>query len=129
MIYKKNDLCCNKCKSYIDIENIEDYEIKWFEYGSYSQKKIKCKECGCWITVYTKEDYNFNTNYDLRYYEYNNSIPDYIRLNNWEYYMRNYYSNDYEYKYYDDYYNEDYDYYQTEYYYNEYFQIYNYNDF
>ena len=56
MIYKKNNLYCNKCKSYIDIENIEDYEVDWFEYGSYSQKKLKCKECGNWITITTKED-------------------------------------------------------------------------
>ena len=99
MIYKKNDLYCNKCKSYIDIENIDDYEVDWFEYDSYSQKKIKCKECGNWITITTKED--INTNYDLRYYEYKD---------------------------YDNYYDDDYEYYQSDEYLNEYFQMYYYDD-
>ena len=123
MIYKKNNLYCNKCKSYIDIENIEDYEVDWFEYGSYSQKKLKCKECGNWITITTKED--VNTNYDLRYYEYNKIIPEYKIINDWDNYMRRYYSNDYYYKDYDnDYYYEDYEYYQSYKYLNEYFQMY-----
>ena len=126
MIYKKNDLYCNKCKSYIDIENIEDYEVDWFEYGSYSQKKLKCKECGNWITITTKED--INTNYDLRYYEYNEIKPKYKTINNWDNYMRRYYSNDYYYKDYDnDYYYEDYEYYQSYKYLNEYFQMYYYD--
>ena len=126
MIYKKNNLYCNKCKSYIDIENIEDYEVDWFEYGSYSQKKLKCKECGNWITITTKED--INTNYDLRYYEYNEIKPKYKIINNWDNYMRRYYSNDYYYKDYDnDYYYEDYEYYQSYKYLNEYFQMYYYD--
>ena len=53
MKLNKNSLLCYKCKSYIDIENIENLETKWFEYGNYSQKKIKCKECGNWITIKT----------------------------------------------------------------------------
>ena len=122
MIYKKNNLYCNKCKSYIDIENIEDYEVDWFEYGSYSQKKLKCKECGNWITITTKED--INTNYDLRYYEYNEIKPKYKIINNWDNYMRRYYSNDYYYKDYDNDYYEDYEYYQSYEYLNEYFQMY-----
>ena len=127
MIYKKNDLYCNKCKSYIDIENIDDYEVDWFEYDSYSQKKLKCKECGNWITITTKED--VNTNYDLRYYEYNKIIPEYKIINDWDNYMRRYYSNDYYYKDYDnDYYYEDYEYYQSYEYLNEYFQMYYYDD-
>ena len=126
MIYKKNNLYCNKCKSYIDIENIEDYEVDWFEYGSYSQKKLKCKECGNWITITTKED--INTNYNLRYYEYNKIIPEYKIINDWDNYMRRYYSNDYYYKDYDnDYYYEDYEYYQSYKYLNEYFQMYYYD--
>lgn len=126
MIYKKNDLYCNKCKSYIDIENIDDYEVDWFEYGSYSQKKLKCKECGNWITITTKED--INTNYNLRYYEYNKIIPEYKIINDWDNYMRRYYSNDYYYKDYDnDYYHEDYEYYQSYEYLNEYFQMYYYD--
>ena len=125
MIYKKNNLYCNKCKSYIDIENIEDYEVDWFEYGSYSQKKLKCKECGNWITITTKED--VNTNYDLRYYEYNKIIPEYKIINNWDNYMRRYYSNDYYYKDYDNDYYEDYEYYQSYEYLNEYFQMYYYD--
>ena len=127
MYEKKNLLCCNKCKSFIDIENIEEYEIDWFEYSSYSQKKLKCKECGNWITITTKED--VNTNYDLRYYEYNNNIiPEYKILNDWDYYMRKYYFNDYEYKDYDNYYYDDYEYYQSDEYLNEYFQMYYYDD-
>ena len=126
MIYKKNNLYCNKCKSYIDIENIEDYEVDWFEYGSYSQKKLKCKECGNWITITTKED--VNTNYDLRYYEYNEITPKYKIINDWDNYMRRYYSNDYYYKDYDnDYHYEDYEYYQSYKYLNEYFQMYYYD--
>lgn len=125
MIYKKNNLYCNKCKSYIDIENIEDYEVDWFEYGSYSQKKLKCKECGNWITITTKED--INTNYDLRYYEYNEIKPKYKIINNWDNYMRRYYSNDYYYKDYDNDYYEDYEYYQSYKYLNEYFQMYYYD--
>ena len=125
MIYKKNNLYCNKCKSYIDIENIEDYEVDWFEYGSYSQKKLKCKECGNWITITTKED--INTNYDLRYYEYNEIKPKYKIINNWDNYMRRYYSNDYYYKDYDNDYYEDYEYYQSYEYLNEYFQMYYYD--
>ena len=125
MYEKKNLLCCNKCKSYIDIENIDDYEIDWFEYSSYSQKKLKCKECGNWITITTKED--INTNYDLRYYEYNKIIPEYKIINDWDNYMRRYYSNDYYYKDYDNDYYEDYEYYQSYEYLNEYFQMYYYD--
>lgn len=129
MKLNKNSLLCYKCKSYIDIENIENLETKWFEYGNYSQKKIKCKECGNWITVKTIEDEYLDLNYNPRYYEYSNYIiPEYKLLNKWNDYIIDNYSYNYDYKDYELNYNDDYDYYETDDYYNDYFQIYDYYD-
>lgn len=76
---------CIKCHSSL-IKN--ECTIKWFEYGSYSQKKIHCK-CGCWSTLETIEDRALSLNEDDRYYEYDNKYnPRLRRLRKWEEYMK-----------------------------------------
>ena len=77
-----------------------------------------------WLYIYSGTNYNIVT----ITYEYNNIIPEYKIINDWDYYMRKYYLNDYEYKDYDNYYDDDYEYYQSDEYLNEYFQMYYYDD-
>lgn len=126
MTYNKNSLLCYKCKTYLDIENVENLETKWFEYGNYSQKKIKCKECGNWITIKTIEDDSLNINYNSKYYEYDYYIiPEYKRLNDWSDYMKYYYGYNYDFLEYEDDYEEDYDY-EEDNYFSDYCQEYDY---
>lgn len=117
MTCNNDSLLCYKCKTYLDIENVENLEIKWFEYGNYSQKKIKCKECGNWVTIKTIEDDSLHINYSSKYYEYNYySIPEYKRLNEWSDYMKYYYGCNYDFKEYEYDYDEEYNYDEDDYY-------------
>ena len=76
------------------------------------------------------EDFTNENAYEVdEIYEYNEITPKYKIINDWDNYMRRYYSNYYYYKDYDnDYYYEDYEYYQSYEYLNEYFQMYYYDD-
>lgn len=47
-----------------------DNECEMREFGSYSQKIVKCPHCGRYIVVKTYEDRSLYVNYDARYYRY-----------------------------------------------------------
>ena len=106
---------CKKCQHFINVANPE-YEIKWFEYGSYSQKKIRCK-CGAWNTLQTKEDTSLSLNTDSKYYEYNETDLKWKRIREWNDYFTMYYNYDF------DIYENSYTYYEDEYIYDDYLEL------
>lgn len=107
--------CCKKCQHYINICN-KEYENRWFEYGSYSQKKIRCK-CGTWNTLQTIEDKSLLLNTDSKYYEYNKVDLKWKRIREWNDYLTMYYGYDF------DMYENSYTYDEDEYMENDYFDL------
>ena len=106
---------CKKCQQFINTDNPE-YEKKWFEYGSYSQKKIRCK-CGTWNTLQTHEDISLSVNTDSKYYEYNETDLKWKRIRKWNDYFTYYYNYDFSV------YENSYTYDEDEYMYDDYFDF------
>ena len=76
---------CSKCHNSLNV-NSGEHEIRWFEYSSYSQKKIHCT-CGHWNVLHTIEDDSFLLNTDGRYYEYNKCDLRLRRIRKWNDYI------------------------------------------
>ena len=62
---KQDYYVCRKCHNTFIFK---PDEIKWYERGTYSEKTIICKECGCINVIQYKDAYGLNVNNDKRYY-------------------------------------------------------------
>lgn len=58
---------CKKCDS---TYQLSDSDIEWKEFGTFSMKIIKCKNCGAVSILETIEDKNIHVNTDPRFYNY-----------------------------------------------------------
>ena len=56
---------CKKCHDYF---NFKPDEVRWIEFGSYSEKTITCPHCGCVNVIKYVDGFNQNPNFDERYY-------------------------------------------------------------
>lgn len=62
----KQDICtCKKCNSTF---KYEPDDIFWIEQGMYSEKVIKCPECGCINVIKYVDGFNQNPNFNRRYF-------------------------------------------------------------
>ena len=57
---------CKKCKQSFRFKPDETY---WIEQGMYSEKVIKCSNCGCINVLKYVDGFNQNPKLDNRYYE------------------------------------------------------------
>ena len=64
-IETQNNCVCKKChESFI----YKPDAIWWVERGTYSEKLVKCPECGCVNVVKYIDGFNQNPNIDYRYF-------------------------------------------------------------
>lgn len=63
---KKNNCTCKKCKSNFVFK---PDETRWIEQGMYSEKVVKCPDCGCVNVVKYVDGFNQNPNWNSRYFK------------------------------------------------------------
>lgn len=63
--YKNNNCTCKKCgTSFVFMPD----EIKWYDFGTYSVKTVKCSDCGCVNELKYEDAAGLYTNNDRRLY-------------------------------------------------------------
>ena len=62
----QNNCLCKKChESFM----FKPDDAHWIEQGMYSEKVVKCPECGCINVVKYQDGFNQNPNFDRRYFK------------------------------------------------------------